>query len=308
VKKAREAAVVDHDGRVLLGNTEGMTVGYRYSRALAYVDVAAEENGASQVGHHAEFSLSPAGLDPSTIGKEAARKATAKLGSRPARTGRVPAVIHREVVMGLVDAIGAIFSARRVLKGTSLLANRVGEKVASAALSLVDDPRLPGGYGSAPADGEGLPTQRTTLLEAGVLRGFLHDSFSARKMPPALAGNSIRSSYSTPPQIAPMNPLVLPGADSLDTLLARAGNGVYVTEVMGLHTIDPISGDFSLGGCGQVIRSGRLVEPVDRFAISGNLLDLLASVEEVGADLWLSPGGGGAPSLLVGGVSIAGGA
>ncbi len=306
IEKTRQAVVIDYHGEVRVAHTGGLSAGYRFSRAVAYVDVVATENGASQLGHHAEFGLGVGDLDAEAIGSEAAAKAVAKLGARSASTGRVKAVLDREVVAGLLDALSPAFSARRVLKGTSLLAGRKGERLTSRAVSLVDDPTLPGGYGSAPADGEGLTTRRIPLLEDGRLVGFLHDTYSSTKMAEGRPGNSVRSSYLGPPQIGPMNLLLLPGDEPRASLLERAESGVLITEVMGLHTVDPVSGDFSLGGAGRLIESGKPGAPVEQLAFSGNLLELLTGVEAVGSDLKLFPGGGGAPSVLLGELSVAG--
>jgi PmbA protein len=306
VRRSRQAVVIDLRGEVRVANSGGLDAGYRYSRGLAWVDVAATEQDGSQVGHHAEFALAAQEIDPAAVGREAARKAIAKLGSTPGRTGRVPAVLDREVVSGLLEALAPAFSARRILKGTSFLAGRLGDVVASPAVTLVDDPRLAGGFGTAPADGEGLPTHRTALVEEGRLRGYLHDTYSAAKTGIGRAGNTVRGSYGAPPQIGPMNLLLLPGAEPVEALLARAGHGVLVTELMGLHTADPVSGDFSLGGSGRRLVGGRAGAPVDQLAISGNFLDLLSSIEAVGSDLRLLPGGGGAPSVLLRELSVAG--
>ena len=305
VEKIRESAYRDAWGQVWIANTAGLSATHSYSRSVGYLEVTASEGGTPQVGFHAEFGLGPDDLDPVEIGRAAARKALDKLGAEPARTGRVPAVLGREVVAGLLEALSPAFSAGRVIKKTSILAGRQDDRLASKVVHLVDDPRLPGGFGSTPADGEGLCTHRVSLIEEGRLVGYLHDTFSAAKMHGA-SGNSVRTSYRIRPRIGPMNLLLLPGDDPLEALLERAGDGVYVTEVLGLHTVDPISGDFSLGAAGRRIEKGRLGGPLDRMALSGNMLELLGAVEVVGSDLELFPGGGGAPSVLLRELSVAG--
>jgi PmbA protein len=144
------------------------------------------------------------------------------------------------------------------------------------------------------------------LIEEGRLAGYLHDTYSHLKMNAGEPGNSVRHSYDSPPGIGTMNLVLLPGNEPPETLAERAGDGVWVKEVMGLHTVDPITGDFSLGGSGRRIEDGKAGAPVDRMALSGNLLELLAGIEAVGSDLKLFTGGGGAPSVLVGELSVAG--
>jgi PmbA protein len=311
VRKTREAAFEDYSGRTWVASTAGLAASCEYSRAVGRLEVTASEGGSAQVGFHIEFGLGAGILDPVAIGKLGAAKALAKLGGEPAGTGRMPVVLDREVVSGLLEALSPAFSARRVLKGTSVLAGRLDQAIASEAVRLVDDPRLPGGFGSAPADGEGLPTRRVSLIEDGRLRGYLHDTFSHHKLSrprtgAGVPGNTIRHSYDSPPQIGTMNLVLLPGTDPPDALAERARSGVWVKEVMGLHTVDPITGDFSLGASGLRIERGRPGGPVDRMALSGNLLELLRGIEAVGSDLKLFTGGGGAPSVLLGEVSVAG--
>lgn len=305
VRTTRQAVVLEIWGEVRLANTAGLACGYRFSRSLAWADAVATEDGASQTGHHVEFALAAREIDVDVVGREAARKALGKLAARPARSGRFTAVLDREVVASLIDALCPMFSARRLLKGTTPLAGRIDQRIAAPVVTLVDDPHLPGGYASAPVDGEGLPTRRISLIEGGVFRSFLFDVFSANKLGGG-AGSTVRGSYSSLPSVAPMNPLLEPGTATRDDLVERAGDGVLILEVMGLHTVDPITGDFSLGGTGRRIERGRIGEPIEQMAFSGNLLSLLGSVEAVGSDLRLFPGGGGAPSLLLRDLSVAG--
>ena len=147
---------------------------------------------------HAHFGdrddvLGATGLAAEEVGREAARKALAKLGATAASTGRVPAVVHREVVAGLLDAISPAFSARRVIKGMSTLAGRIGQAVASPVVTLVEDPRLEGSYGASPIDGEGHPTERLTLIEEGRMAAYLQDSYSSIKTGVGRPGNTIRA-------------------------------------------------------------------------------------------------------------------
>ncbi len=306
VGKARQSVVNDLAGEAAIAHTRGLSTGFAYSRAIAYIQLTATEAAESQSGYHAEFALGPGGLDPEEIGREAARRALARLGSRPGPTDRIPVILDREVVAGLLDALAPAFSGLRVVRRTSPLAGRLGEPIASGAVTLVDDPRLPGGYGSSPMDGEGMPTHKVVLVEEGVLRGYLHDTYSSGKLGFGGPGNALRGSHQSPPRIGPMNLLLLPGELSREGLLERAGEGVFVNEVMGLHTVDPTSGDFSLGGSGHRIVRGRLGEPVEKLAFAGNLMELLRAVTAVGSDLKLFPGGGGSPSVLVSDLSVAG--
>lgn len=308
VGRARQSVITDVAGEIAVGHTGGLRAGYRYTRAVAYVQLTASENGRSQSGYRSAFALGPASLPAEEVGREAARRALARLGAKPGPTGRLAAVLDREVVAGLLEELAPAFSGQRVLRKTTPLAGRIGEAVASPAVTILDDPRLPGGYGSAPSDGEGVPTRRVVLIEGGVLQGFLHDTYSSTKLGFGQPGNAVRGSFQLPPRIGPMNLLLLPGELSREELFDRAGDGIYINEVMGLHTVDATTGDFSLGACGRRIERGRLGEPVEKLALAGNAIELLHSIAAVGSDLELFPGGGGAPSVLVPELSLAGAA
>lgn len=306
VGRARQSVLTDIAGEVAIGHTGGLRASHRFSRAVAYIQLTATENGKSQAGSYARFALGPEAIAVEDVGREAARRALARLGAKPGSTATVPVVLDREVVAGLLDELAPAFSGQRVLRKTSPLAGRLGEKVASEAVTILDDPRLPGGYGSAPIDGEGVPTRRLVLVEQGALQGFLHDTYSAVKLGLGQPGNAVRGSYLGPPRIGPRNLLLLPGRFTREELVERAGEGVLVEEVMGLHTVDPTTADFSLGANGSRIARGRLAEPIETIAFSGNLIGLLRSIVAVGSDFELFPGGGGAASVLVEAASIAG--
>lgn len=300
VDRVRRASYRDYRGEARIANTRGLDQAYSFTRALCSVEVAAHREGDAQVGWHAGWALGPGGLDTAEVGQKAARKALDKLGSRPGRTRRCPVVLDPETAAGLFEALATLFSAARVLKKKSLLEGRIGEGVASPAVTLVDDGRRPGTWGLAPLDGEGVPTGEHPLVEDGVLRTFLHDTYTANRMGVESTGNSSRGAYTHPPRVGTTNLYLRPSGPRRDELLQRAAGGLYVSEVMGLHTVDPISGDFSLGANGRVLdRDGTLGAPVNQLAIAGNVLDLLRSVEAVADDLTFFAGGtGGATTLL----------
>jgi PmbA protein len=144
------------------------------------------------------------------------------------------------------------------------------------------------------------------LIEAGELRGFLHSSYTARRMQVEPTGNAMRDSYTSPPRIDSSNLYLKPSGATRRDLMGSVSEGVYVTEAMGLHTIDPITGDFSLGASGREVRGGRLGAPLDRMGIAGNVLQLLGSVLGVADDLRFFPGGHGGSTVLLEGITISG--
>jgi PmbA protein len=231
------------------------------------------------------------------------------LGAKKPATERLPVILDPWAASSFLGVLAGSLSAEEVQKGRSLLADRVGEDVGSTLLSLVDDGRLPDGPASSPFDDEGVPTTRTVLVERGVLRGFLHNTETARREGTASTGNARRSSYRGVPGVSPSNLVVEAGSASPEDLLARAGRAVYVQDVSGVHSgANPVSGEFSVGATGLRVENGRLGEPLREMTVASTLLDMLTAVTAVGSDLRFFPGGGaiGTPTLLVGEMTIAG--
>jgi PmbA protein len=298
VSAVREAAYHDGTDSVHIANTRGLSFGFTESRAHLSCELAATEGEHSQTGWHVGWRFGFEGLDPVRVGAEAARKAAVKLGARPAETARTMVVLSPEVTANLFGELAALFFADAVVRGRSMLQGRMGETIASSLVTLVDDGRHPDGYGSAPVDGEGSGSRQTVLIDRGVLRGYLHSAYTAAKMETAVTGNALRGGYGARPGIGCTNLILHPTGISRDSLIGGVTDGLYVMEVMGLHTINPVTGDFSLAASGLTIDSGRLAAPVDRMAVSGNILPLLSSIEAVADDLQFLAGGVGATMLL----------
>ncbi|MGH2676651.1 MAG: metallopeptidase TldD-related protein, partial [Actinomycetota bacterium] len=185
----------------------------------------------------------------------------------------------------------------------------VGESVGSEVVTLVDDGRLADGPASAPFDDEGVPTSRTPLIERGVLRGFLHNTVTARRNGSASTGNASRPSYRGVPGVSPSNLLVEPGSAPAEALLAGAGRAVYVQEVKGVHSgANPVSGEFSVGASGLRVEGGELAEPLREMTIASTLPEVLKGVVAVGSDVRFLLGAGaiGTPTILVGEMTVAG--
>jgi PmbA protein len=196
-----------------------------------------------------------------------------------------------------------------VQRGRSLFAGREGEEVADPVLAVADDGTDPEGPGSAPFDGEGSPTRRTTLLEGGRLLTFLFDARTARRAGRASTGNASRRSYRSPPSVRTTNLIVEPGRDDLGGLARQAGVGLYVTDVAGLHSgVNPVSGTFSVGASGLLIENGELAAPVRELTIASDLVSMLKGVRAVGSEARWVPFGGSvkAPPLLVGEMTVSG--
>jgi PmbA protein len=202
-----------------------------------------------------------------------------------------------------------MLSADAVQRGRSLFADREGDEIATAELRLADDATLPDGLASGPFDGEGSPRRRLPLIEDGRLRTFLFDSRTARKAGRETTASAERSSYRSAPSVGTSNLVVEAGDAPLDELVRRAGAGLYVTDVAGLHSgVNPVSGTFSVGATGILIEGGELAEPVREITIASDLVSMLRSVRAVGAQARWVPFGGSvrAAPLLLGEMAVSG--
>jgi PmbA protein len=259
--------------------------------------VVAERGGESELGWEADTSTAREALDWDRVGPLAAVKAVSRLGAGRALPGRQPVILDREVVADFLSLLGSALSADAVLKGKSLYAGLVGSRQASAAVTVVDDPTLPGAVGSAPCDDEGQPTRRKVLFDAGIISGYLHTLETAHRMGERPTGNGFRRDHESPPLPRPGNIVLTPGAGTAARWIRDAGTLLLVDEILGAHTMNPVSGDFSVGAAGFICdRSGR--RPFRGATIAGNLASLFKAVADVGDDLRFF-GSVAAPSLLI---------
>jgi PmbA protein len=212
--------------------------------------------------------------------------------------------VAAEWLSQLVNAL----SGEAVLKGRSMFAARLGRQLGSELVTLVDDSGLPGGLGSAPFDGEGVPGGRTVLIEGGVLRGFLHNTFTARRAGAASTGNAVRASYRSTPEVGATNFSLEAPSTSCGRLIQEVERGLLVLATRNVGGINPINGDYSVGASGVWIERGEEAGPVSGVTIAANMLDMLAGLAAAGDDLrWIpGPAAIGVPTLRIEGMTIAG--
>jgi PmbA protein len=299
----------DADEQVAIASSAGVTGEYETSSCYAYLQALAEGEGARETGFGFGLARGPRGLDPEAIGAEGARRALGMIGAGKPESRSYPVVFDETVAASFVGLIGAGLGARSVQRGRSPFAGRLEEEVASEAFVLHDDGRDPEGPSSAPFDAEGVPRRRLALIEGGRLRSYLYDTYSANRERRASTGNAARQGYRSLPSVAASNLVVAPGSHSFEQLLAAAGEGVYVDDVAGLHSgVNPVTGVFSVGASGRMIRDGRLAEPVREFTIAGELVAMLGAVSAAGAESRWVPFGGSVstPPLLIAEMAISG--
>jgi PmbA protein len=307
-----DTVYADEAQRVAIASSSGARGGYESTSCYAYARaIAADDGDDRQTGLGFEVARGPGRLDAGAVGREAADRATSLLGATKPQSRTCPVVLDETVAASFIGFIGGVLCADAVQRGRSPFAGRLGDEIASEALTLTDDGLDPQGPASAPFDGEGTPRSRTPLIDAGTLRTYLHDSYTARREGggQGSTGNAARSGYRSPPTVSTSNLLIAEGEHELDGLLADAGDGVYVTDVAGLHSgVNPVSGTFSVGASGRRIESGELAAAHTEFTIASDLPKMLAAVRAAGRPARWVPFGGSvkAPALLIGEMAVGG--
>lgn len=288
-----------------LADTNGFAGQYRGASASLYVEVMAQEEDGSL--RNAGWFTAARQLhrleDEASVGREAAARALRQLGAAKGETWQAPVVWEPRMAAGLAGIVAQAASGEALYRGSTFLAGREGEQVASPLLSIADDPTLPSQLGSRPFDGEGVGTRRNPLLEGGVFRGFLFDCYNARRLDAATTGSAVRDVASLP-GIGSGNLVIAGGETPADEIVRDVEDGLYLTTLMGFG-INLTTGDFSRGAAGIRIRNGELAEPVSEINISGNLRAMLRDIDAVGDDSqWF--GQTAAPTIRMARMTISG--
>lgn len=305
IKRVRKAAYSETEYSVAIFNSRGVDVDHKGTYCSASVSALAEEGSESEMGSDYQSARFYDQIDVAAIGRKAGENAIQLIGGRKIKTVKCPVILENTVSVDFLSVLASSFIADSVQKGKSLFAGKIGSSVGSETITIVDDGLYAGGIGTAPVDGEGMPRQRTLLIQNGVLKGYLYDTYTAKKDKVKSTGNAVRPGIKAPPSCGLSNLYIEKGNLGLDAILTKAGTGLLVTEVMGMHTANPVSGDFSVGVSGIWIEGGKKAYPVKGVAIAGNIIDILKSVTAVGNDLRFF-GKIGAPSLLISELTVSG--
>jgi len=305
VKRIRKASYSESVTADRVVNSNGVDVSHSATYFTGSVTAVAEENNESQMGWEMGMGHGIDAIDPDWIGKNAARNAVRLLGAREIKTVKCAAIIENTVACELLESLASSFLGDNVEKGKSMLIGRQGAKIASSVLNIFDDGIMPGGWATSAYDAEGTATERTPLVLEGVCQGFLFDTYWAARAGKASTGNAARGGYKSTPGVGLNNIYIEKGGKSFEELLKDLGKGLFITELLGVHTINTVSGDFSLGAAGFWVEGGIVAYPVRGMAIAGNLLELFSKVGACASDLRFV-GSIGAPSLLVNEVEASG--
>ena len=290
--------------QVVYANSLGFLGGYESASHALFSEPLARNGTGMQRDYWMSVSRRIAELEsPEAVGTRAAQRALRRLGARRLPTCEVPVIFDPLTAASLWRQVAGLLNGYAVYRGTSFLADKLGELVAAPDVQLVDDPLRPGGLGSRPFDGEGLPSRRTLLIERGKVASFLLDSYSARKLGSQSTGHASRSARSSPGAGA-TNLYLEPGSGSLEDLIADTPRGLLVTELIGMG-FNPVTGDYSRGAAGLWVENGKISHPVEEVTIAANFADMLQRIDGIADDLlWLSSVA--SPSLRISQMTVAG--
>lgn len=306
ISGVESADYVDSVAESAVVTSTGIRTAARETAAYIMASVLAADGDETQTGFGFSVGRDPSDLDIDKAAGDAAERATRMLGATKPPSERVTVVLDPWVTAQLLGIIGSTLSGEAVLKGRSPFADRLGEEIASGLLTLVDDPTNPEAFTATQTDGEGLATRRNSLIEGGVLKAFLHNSYTARRMQTVSTGSAVRGFKSTP-SAGTRAVSLIPGTKSQAELLAGVGDGILIQSVTGLHSgVNPVSGDFSTGAQGLRIEGGAAGAPLREFTIASTLQRILHDVLAVGGDIEWLPMAAAGVSLVVGDVTVSG--
>jgi PmbA protein len=292
-------------GRKVLANSHGFVGEYQRSYcSVSAVPIAQDENGNMQRDYWYSVARTLSKLEsPESVGKTAQMRTLRRLGARKVKTTRVPIVFETTVARALLDHIFEAVNGDSIYRNASFLTGKLGEKIAGDNVTVVDDGTMVGGFGSSPFDGEGVPTRRTTVIENGVLKSYLLNTYTAKKLKLQTTGNASRGLAGTP-GIGSGNFFLQPGTKTEKQIIGDIKEGLFLTEFLGFG-VNLVTGDFSRGASGLWIVNGEPAFPVEEITVAGNLKDMINSIVEIGSDLEFR-GSIACPTLRIDGMTVAG--
>jgi PmbA protein len=291
-------------GGRIFANSRGFVGAYRTSYCSVSAVPVATQNGSMERDYWFTIARNYKGLeDPETVGRKAAARALRRLGAVKVDTQRVPVIFEPRTARTLLGNIFDAIDGRAIYRKASFLAGKLGEKIADERITLVDDGTIPGLFGSSPFDDEGVPTRRTPVIERGVLKSYLLNTYTARKLDMKTTGNASRGITGNA-GIGHGNFFIEAGTRTQEEMIRGVKNAFFVTELIG-SGVNIVTGDYSRGAVGIWIRDGELAFPVSEVTIAGTLQEMLNGIADIGNDLeFLSSVS--APTIMLGEMTVAG--
>jgi PmbA protein len=292
-------------GHKVLANSHGFVGEYRRSYcSVAAIPIAQDEQGGMQRDYWFSVARNLGRLDPpEQVGRIAAERTIRRLGARKAKTAQVPIIFDPMVAASILEHIFEGVNGDSVYRGASFLAGKLGQKIAGDNVTVIDDGTIPGGFGTSPFDGEGIPTRRTLVIENGVLKSYLLNTYTAKKLGLQTTANASRGLAGTP-GIGPGNYFLQQGKKTPKEIIGDVKEGLYVTEFLG-HGANLVTGDYSRGASGLWISGGEFVYPVEEITVAGNLKEMFFNISEIGNDLEFR-GSVASPTIRIDGLTVGG--
>ncbi len=307
IKKIGYCQYSETSQKVTLMNSKGVNLSRSFSYVSTFLGALAAEGDQTVVGIAGDINVNFADLELSRLVRESTDTALSRLGAGFAATGKYPVVFKRDVASEILSAFSSVFLGDSALRKMTILTDKVGERVFGENITIMDDPFLDIALVKSPFDDEGVPCQTKAVVEGGVFKGFLHNLKTANFLGAAPTGNGFKAGAAGAVMTAPTNLYLKEGALSRDEIIATVEDGIFVTEVNGLHAgLNPISGDFNVQASGFLIKDGKLGAPITLFVVSGNFYEMMNNIEEIGCDIEHRFVGVGAPTLKVGALAISG--
>lgn len=297
----------DSQVEAAIASSAGISASSRRTTAYVSADAVAGQGEDTQTGGGYSVGREVAELDVAAAARDAIERATRLLGATKPAGARLTVVFDRRVTATLLAILSGTLSGEEVAKGRSLFADRLGEEVALESVTLVDDPTNPLAFGASRFDAEGLACRPTPLIEAGRLTGFLYDTYSARLAGTVSTASAVRGGFKSTPGVGARALALSPGELDQEAIVRLVGDGLFVQGISGVHSgVNPVSGDFSVGAEGLLIRDGALAEPVREITIASTIQRMLQHVVAVGADVEWLPSVAAGVSLAIADLAMSG--
>jgi PmbA protein len=307
IRGLRASSYGDSAVEAAVATSTGIRSRVRRTGCFLSAEAIAGDADDTQTGYGYSVGRAPEDLDLQHAATDAVERATRLLGARKPKSARVTVVLEPEIASTLLSILAGTLSGEAVLKGRSLFADRVGETVSAPNVTLVEDPTDERAYAASAFDAEGLACRRVPLIADGVLQGYLYNTYAGRRAGVPSTASAARAGFKGAPGVGARALSLVPGTLSQAEILAAVGTGLLVQSVSGIHSgVNPISGDFSVGAEGLMIRDGVLAEPVREITIASTLQRMLLGVEHVGADIEWLPGNAAGMTLAIADVTMSG--
>jgi PmbA protein len=304
ITNSEGASFESYIGERLFANSRGFVGSYRQSSCSLSATPVARQGESMERDFWYSTARSHATLEsPSSIGRKAAERTVRRLGARKVSTQKVPVIFDALTARSLLSEIFEAVEGTAVYQKASFLAGKLGERVAAESVTVVDDATIPGLFGTSPFDDEGVPTRRTVVIDHGVLRSYLLNSYTARKLGLRTTGSAARGITGNA-SVGHGNLYLEKGQKSPEEIIRGIGKGLYVTELIG-SAVNIVTGDYSRGAAGLWIENGEFAYPVSEITIASNLLQMFMDIEAIGSDLEFR-GSVASPTVMIREMTVSG--